>query len=477
MPYLLVENFSGGLDDRKSPLTAAPGTLSYCNNAHLTAGGEIEKRKAFVPVVVFTPDVQCLGGWSGVGKQWLFGNGARPAVLPPQFEWVDVRVDGYRATRIVRVQSWGDEPRALIEYPVDVRYLWAGHTKVDLTNSNVWSWPGLPWNRIRDIAVLDQKLYTCQATILECSGVAEPEKHGATVTGSAVYDASKFGPRAYDLTAMAVYQNRLLTFAKDGAVVWQVDPDPDQTRPLQFLGNFGCVASKSIVEYGEADTFFLSYSGVRSIRARDSSNIATVSDVGSPINKTLTAHLSLLLESGNADSAVGCYEPKEGRYWLAMYDVIYVLSFFPSAKVTAWSTYTPGFRVSDMWSHENTLFVLSEDALYSSGAYQGNADTDYDRTVVEVELPWLNGGEPATVKTFTGFDIACEGKWQAFAGFNTRDPSADEVHTIVTGDTYSDGAQALSGQGTHVKLRLRSDFDGYAKLDNLAVHYELEEAA
>lgn len=477
MPYIHVADFSGGLDDRKSEVTAPPGTLVYLNNAHLTAGGEIEKRKAFVPVHIFQPDTQCLGGWPGVGTIWLWGNGARPATLPAEFTWVRVEVSGTWATRLVRAVPWGGTPRALVEYPDGSRRWWAGAVLVDTDNAAVWNWPGLDPKNTQDFAVLQQKLYTVQGSILEASGVAEPEKHGSGVTGSALFDASMFGPEAYDLVAMAIYQNRLITFGKNGAVVWQVDPDPAMTTPLQFLTNFGCAAPRTIVNYGEADTFFLSYSGVRSVRARDSSNLATIQDVGSPINNTVGAHLNLLLGADKLARAVGAYEPRDGRYWLAMYDAIYVLSWFPGSKVTGWSTYTPGFPVVDMFSRGNDMFVLSQDTLYSVGAYQGNAASDYDRTVVEVDLPYLCAGDPATMKTWTGMDVACEGKWVTRAAFRLAEPRTEEVLSVVEGPTYDEGAHPMVGDGTHIKVRLSSDFDGYAKLSDLALHYVSQEAA
>lgn len=473
MPYIHVENFAGGLDDRKSVLTAAPGTLAYLNNAHLTAGGEIEKRKAFVPVFIFAPNIKCLGGWPGVEKSVLFGNGLRPQGLPAEFDWVDVRNGGVSATRLKRVVSWGAEWRALVEYPGQVRRIWRPAGVLDTTDTEVWDWEGLDPTQASDLFVMDEKLYVVIGSVLETSGVAEPDKHGPGVTGSAVYDASKYGPKALKLVAVGQYQNRLATLAKRGAVIWQVDPDPDLTRPLQFIDGLGVAAPRSVVEYGEADTFLLSYSGVRSIRARDSSNVATAGDVGSPINKTISRHLKLLLETDNVAHAVGCYEPEDGRYWLALYDVIYVLSFFPSAKVSAWSTYTPGFPVVDMWAQDNQMFVLSNDTLFSVGAYRGNSDSDYDRTVVEVELPFLSGGDPRAMKTFDAMDLACEGKWAVWAAFSPTEPGADEVTNIVRGPTYGEGDHGLSGESTHIKLRLRSDSDGYALLSDVSVHYEV----
>lgn len=46
--YYEIANFQSGMDLRKSPLTAPAGTLRLIKNAHVTSGGEIEKREAFV---------------------------------------------------------------------------------------------------------------------------------------------------------------------------------------------------------------------------------------------------------------------------------------------------------------------------------------------------------------------------------------------------------------------------------------------
>ena len=45
--YYEIANFQAGMDLRKSALTAPAGTLRMLQNAHITQGGEIEKRSAF----------------------------------------------------------------------------------------------------------------------------------------------------------------------------------------------------------------------------------------------------------------------------------------------------------------------------------------------------------------------------------------------------------------------------------------------
>src|SRR5262252_4583856 len=46
--YYEIADFKAGMDVRKSALTAPPGTMRLLQNAHITPGGEIEKRSAFV---------------------------------------------------------------------------------------------------------------------------------------------------------------------------------------------------------------------------------------------------------------------------------------------------------------------------------------------------------------------------------------------------------------------------------------------
>jgi len=50
MRYVVLENFKFGLDSRRLALSSQPGTLVKLENAHITPGGEVEKRKAFVPL-------------------------------------------------------------------------------------------------------------------------------------------------------------------------------------------------------------------------------------------------------------------------------------------------------------------------------------------------------------------------------------------------------------------------------------------
>lgn len=489
MPYVVVDNFSGGLDDRKDRLTAAAGTLTRLTNAHLTAGGEIEKRKRFYPLYTFPDPGYCIGGKLGLRERvWLFGNGPAPAGLPWIFDWVDVTSSPARgrAVRLVSVDHWGATPYALVEYTNGERILWFGTAPIVLTSGPNWGYDGNALSA-QDMLIMGQKAYLVQDSILYASGVAEPTKFGLEeLTGTALFDVSHYGPRAFNLTALSAYQNRMVTFSDHAAVVWDLDPDPDLTAPVQFIDNFGCRANRSVVSYGEADTFVLSSTGVRSVRARDSSNIATINDIGSPINRTLTRAMeAAYIEVPNA---IGVYEPTDGRYWLSLFDTLYVLSYFPSSRVTAWSTYAlQGRTVVDMFQHDSTVLMLMSDGiLYSYGALRirGKRPTgpytkvpypanEYDDTVVEVELPFIDAERPATRKNWGSLDVALEGLWDVYAGFDINSPAEDLLARLKR-STYDEPGLAVDGSSPQLRLRLQSRGDQYARLSNLALHYQEE---
>lgn len=81
MPYVLVEDFRGGLDRRRMNVTAPPGTLIELKNAHITRGGEIEKRPAFVEIVDLPSNT--IGLAAAAGQIYTFGSAASSAVTFP----------------------------------------------------------------------------------------------------------------------------------------------------------------------------------------------------------------------------------------------------------------------------------------------------------------------------------------------------------------------------------------------------------
>lgn len=80
MPYLALKDFRGGLDRRRRQIAGLPGTLFQLTNAVVTEGGDIERRKAIVPVYTLPAGTVGLSG--NGGSLYVFGTDDEPANMP-----------------------------------------------------------------------------------------------------------------------------------------------------------------------------------------------------------------------------------------------------------------------------------------------------------------------------------------------------------------------------------------------------------
>lgn len=102
MPYVIIEDFSGGLDSRRLSVAASPGTLMELVNAHITRGGEIEKRKAFVSTYDLPSGTKGLA--SVKSDIYVFGSDAEPAGLPSGVKYQRLQAPG--GPDLTKVLSW-----------------------------------------------------------------------------------------------------------------------------------------------------------------------------------------------------------------------------------------------------------------------------------------------------------------------------------------------------------------------------------
>jgi len=88
MPYVLIEDFKGGVDKRRTVVTSVPGTCVELTNAHITRGGEIEKRRAFKEWATLPANTHGLA--AGGGRVFVFGSSAitLASTLPASLSYV-----------------------------------------------------------------------------------------------------------------------------------------------------------------------------------------------------------------------------------------------------------------------------------------------------------------------------------------------------------------------------------------------------
>lgn len=315
------------------------------------------------------------------------------------------------------------------------------------------------------------KMYALSDSLLHFSGTNDPTEWNDGSAGAGFINLSNNASGSEDLQAIANYFDNIAVFAKQAIQIWFVSANESLNQQIQVLNNTGTIAPQSVVEFGDNDVFYLSVSGVRSLRARDSSNAAFVGDIGNPIDETVID--AIAADSDGGDAAQGILDPRTGRYLLAIGSTIYVFSYFPSSKVSAWSTYEPGFSV-ESWAYDGSqILCRSGNGLYSLGGADGNI---YDSSSVEVQMPFLDASTPATNKDFTGIDVTCTNQWDVSVSTDPTDISLSQVVATVNRTTYGLGRVSLVGFSTHIAPKLTCTTAGAAKLGNISIHYEGSEA-
>lgn len=282
------------------------------------------------------------------------------------------------------------------------------------------------------------------------------------------------------LVVAARYQGLGAVFSADNITLYQLDPDPTKFAFSDELQHTGTRAAQAVIRYGNNDVFYLDITGVRSLRARDASNAPFVSDIGNAVDTFVQDVISTLTKE-QVTSAVAAIEPKNGRYMLTLGNTILVLSYFPGAKISAWSFYEPtefgGAAVQAFIRSSDKFAARAGDFIYFYGGLTGDVQPDDDEVEAVVELPFVSGKTPATIKTLTGFDIAAKNTWACELAF---DPN-DDRRTINVGNlskiTFADQSRIpVPGETSMVAPKLRCTKGGAASISMLAIHYEGEDA-
>lgn len=189
-----------------------------------------------------------------------------------------------------------------------------------------------------DATVVGQRVFLAFDGTFAYSAIDDPTGWEEQNTGAGQVDfQSQFG-NADTVQTFSLYQGRLAAFGIYSIQIWTMDANPASFVRNQILQNIGTDAPQSVTPFGELDVFFRALSGVRSLRVRDSSLNGYVTDIGSPIDSILASNTA-----AQRQASLSILEPTDHRYWLYENGVIYVLSYFPTLKISAWSTYLPQY--------------------------------------------------------------------------------------------------------------------------------------
>lgn len=349
-------------------------------------------------------------------------------------------------------------------------------------------WQGLWYNNLYPVSLLtmDEKMYSPNGTGFSFSALDNPTLWNSQQdAGSGSIDTQNVESTPEPMRAFSVYQGFLSVFMRFSIQIWQVNADPTLYTRQQTLENIGTVAPLSPQGIGELDVIFLSDTGFRSLRVRDSSLNAFVTDVGSAVDSLVMADFIAIGGASNAALSPAIVEPQSNRYWCFLNNKIYVLSYFPASKIVAWGIYNctfndpingngQTFTPQKMVIFQGQVYVLAQSQAGATVVllYGGTNNNTYDQTVAQVETPWLDARSPGTVKTARGIDAGLSGSWTFGFGVDYIDESTTSDPTVYTQPTYDYKRIGVSGQGTHFRITASSVGSGPCVLGTLLIHYE-----
>lgn len=316
-----------------------------------------------------------------------------------------------------------------------------------------------------------EKMYSVADSLVVFSGVGDPTVLNSDSTnspGAGAVNLSNHAAGSEELKGIGLYLSFLAFFAKEAIQVWAVDADDLNNALAQSIPKHGTDSPRSIIQFNETDLFYLDRSrGIRALRPSGTvANYAVIDDVGSAIDPLIRTRRKAL-SADTVSRAMSLIEPVDGRYWLSMGDRIYVYTYFPKFKVFGWSEYVPGFTVDDIVTNGEQILVRSGNTIYEYGGDDGDT---YDDCVARVRLPSIVASAPASFKNLIGIDVGVEGLWEVTMYHNPND-STGEPLLIVDQMTYDQPGNPVAGDPTHPVLEFVSQGSGYARISNLALHF------
>lgn len=294
------------------------------------------------------------------------------------------------------------------------------------------------------------------------------------------------------INSIAVYQGRLAFFADNYIQFYIVDPNPDNWQAAQTLTNTGTFASFSVHSIGDIEVLYLAYTGIRSLRTAETTLNAFVNDIGSPVDLFVQSDLE---QSPLATTKYSCsiVDPRTGRYWLFIPNLssyngvgkIYVLSYYPSNKIIAWSTYDPSYIADDGTVAYFTpyKFIFYNGQVYARGTdgviypFGGTDGNTYDVTTAIAQVPFFDMKYPGHKKKSSAIDVdVSNGQWDVYATPDWINGTLIGVLDSQGTATYDQGWIGFTAEGTHFSVEFISNSASNATISTAQLYYGLCES-
>jgi hypothetical protein len=431
----------------------------------LNQGGEIEKRLAFVPQSTMGGMTYLTGHRDSLHAFGMFGQpAASPGGLPVGISSHGLEVPpGDTIVELTDVEPFDDRFYVCGRGASGTTYCWYNDALVHEADSS--------YSHGTYARTWRNKMYRVDGKYLRFSGVNNPAQNdpsSVTEPGAGFINMALNDPEGEPVESMEVFYASMAIMARLQTQIWNLDPDPTKDTLGQLL-RIGTVSPRSVVQFGTGDVLFLSDSGVRSLKAQTLNLAASVSDVGSAIDLLLIPIIRN--NPTGVQRADATVQPIQGRYWLAIDDTIYVLSYFPAGNITAWSTFFPGFSTRHFATVGNMVFC--DDTAGNIYLYGGTTRDEHDSCRVRVRTPHMSADSPTALKRIKSVDVMCQGQWTISIGMLANNVEAFELVATIQDNTYGLMSIPYAGYGTHFGVHMEHQAPGPALM--AALHFNIQE--
>lgn len=516
MPYIVVENFGGGMDVRRSSAAAPGGTMREIRNAFVNRGGEIEARKkwtridalsdlfqssANLPVAGPFPtfDIDAVGfvfddavAYPAASAPWSTNGGGR-ALAVDDFRFGIYRMDLSSATPNLTFSAEMYVDEAFVAYGTIGATTRVEHTHFVYTTGDI-----VPTSHtvVTGRSGLTSAAAAAPHFFLRFDGLFGVQPGGYNIlksqtgapetdsgTGFAKIDIRGQGPSVGRPVSIGEYFGQAAIFCEKGVQFWGIDADPANIAFDRAIPGDRLVATRTVVNYESGDLIYLASNGIRSLRARDSSNFAVRNDLGSPIDNLATDLVRVGFQ-GQADRAVSVVEPSNGLLIVIINLTLLVYSKFDG--VSAWSFFSiavdggSSAAVMDVCTVGDTICIRRADnEVVILGDTDRVTPSDYDDSVLTVITHYFGVEQPYTEKVWRSIDLACTGVWEVEYSIDPDNEAWVSLGTI-TGNSHLQGGPQIDVSSPLIAFRFTSacnSFEGVAAaiLSQFAIHYDVTE--
>ena len=225
------------------------------------------------------------------------------------------------------------------------------------------------------------------------------------------------------ITGLVSYRDKLIVTFERGVLpvnlgVYTGSPAVHTPTDDGFIGEFGCIAHRSLISVGD-DTFYCDNVGVNSIQRIILNNTLRPIRASAFIDPLITAAIQPLTSAQISAYVFAVYDMRHRRYILFVPVIVgglitetiaFSYTNVPTLKVQAWARlrgwlFTSGCRTSLqnlIFAYGTKLYTYDFDDLTANADYIGDTAKNTDGTGVPItftwELPWADFGKRMNVK-------------------------------------------------------------------------------